>query len=434
MIKLVILSSIRGYFIMKKRFLVILGSAVLMLGLMVSFLPKCTYADIPPMLSDLDIFSSNLASELSFKFFDEKARPVIKVAVIDFVDESGNTTLGSRYITNWVRFTLGLKPQFLVIPVMSGINPDEFSADPDLRKTMAIKYEADIYLSGKITVTPDMQIEGRLVCWEQQNPEESNLLPVILNSSAFTLTGGFSPSTYAMFTSIIASSSAQTNIEIANNAEVIFLTQHICDDSGPYWSLKNGVIVPKVPVKDEDRKAGDYGKVFQSRIKEEGGFSGISYVIKSFSLLLKGMESGVVELEPYQITKSSNFYAVSMGMGDMLQFQFLWGMPGLGTTPFVDDTSMGWNFMIAEKDWSIIIPTGNYTVTAAFKPVVQRMYGSVNQKPEIVKEFSFSVEPGLNVFLVNFAYQRDNPAIFFRKIILEKNKKDNSSIIIKDIR
>ena len=418
---------------MKKRLLAAFGSGVLLLVLMVFFTPKSTYADIPPMLSDLDKFSSNLASELSFSFFDEKTRPIIKIAVMDFVDESGNTTLGSRYITNWLRFALGLKPQFLVIPVMLGISPDEFSADPDLKKTMAMKYEADLYLSGTVTVTTDMQIEVRLACWGQQDSDGSSLFPVTLNSSAFVLTGGFSVSAYAMFTTILVASSDQIDPE-SNSAEVIFLTQHICDDSNPYWSLKNGVIMPKVSVKEEDNKTGDYGKVFQSRIREEGDFSGISYVIKSFSLLLKGTENGIVELEPYHITKSSNFYAISNENGDMLQFQFLWGMPGLGTTPFVDETSIGWHFMMAEKDWSIILPAGNYTLTAALRPVIQRMYGNVNQKPEIIKEFSFNVEPGLNVFLVNFAYQMDNPAIFFKKVILEKNKKDNSSMKIKDIR
>ena len=420
---------------MKKRLLVIYRVAVLMLVLMVFFLPKSTYAGIPPMLSDLDAFSSNLALELSSKFFDENARPVIKIVIMDFVDELGNITLGSQYVSNYIRFYLGLKPQFLVIPVMSRISPDEFSADPDLRTAMKIKHEADLYLSGTTSIAADMQIEGRLFCWgEQQDSDEYNLLPLALKSSAFMLSGGFSPSTCAMFNSIIISSDTQANIEVSNSAEVIFLTQYICDDSNPYWGLKNGVIIPKLSAKIEDRKAGDYGKVFQSRIKEEGGYSDVSYVIKSFSLLLKGMESGITELEPYQITKSSNFYAVPTGIGDMLQFQFLWGMPGLGSTPFVDESSMGWNFMMAEKDWSILLPTGNYTVIAAFKPIIQRTYGSVNQKPEIVREFSFSVEPGLNVFLVNFAYQRDNPAIFFKKIIFDENIRDNSSIKIKDIR
>jgi len=418
---------------MKKRLLATLAFGVLILVL-VSFLTKSTYAAAPPMLSDLDNFSSNLASELSFKFFDEKTRPLIRIAIIDFVDGSGNTTLGSRYITDYLRFALGFKSQFLVIPIMIGINPGEFSADPDLRNTMSIRYEADLYLSGTVTVTADMNVEGRLVCWRQRNENGGDFLPINLNSSAFVLTGGFSVSTYAMFTSVIATSSAQAGSESVNSAEVIFLTQHICDDSNPYWRLKNGVIIPITSAKEEDRKTRDYGKVFQSRIKEEGEFSGISYVIKSFSLLLKGTENGSVELEPYHITKSSNFYAVSTEARDMLQFQFLWGMPGLGATPFVDDTSTGWNFMMAEKDWPIILPTGNYSVIAAFKPVIQRMYGSVNQKPEITREFFFSVEPGLNVFLVNFAYQRDNPAIFFKRIVFEKNKIDHSSMIIKDIR
>jgi len=104
--------------------------------------------------------------------------------------------------------------------------------------------------------------------------------------------------------------------------------------------------------------------------------------------------------------------------GRKYRFKYLWSLQGKGKRLAPEESGKSWNFYLAEDDWSIKMPVGVHSAVASFRPVAQRLYGAIMTQPEYLNEFRFEVRPGLNVFVVNYVFHRDNPAIFIKRLVL----------------
>jgi hypothetical protein len=49
-------------------------------------------------------------------------------------------------------------------------------------------------------------------------------------------------------------------------------------------------------------------------------------------------------------------------------------------------------------------------------PVTQKLFGASTRKPTYHKRFRFVVEPGLNVYVINYAHMLNQPKIFVRRL------------------
>jgi len=77
---------------------------------------------------------------------------------------------------------------------------------------------------------------------------------------------------------------------------------------------------------------------------------------------------------------------------------------------------------VAEQDYRNIMPVGTHTATATFEPIAESEYGTKKPRAEYVSRFKFAVRPGLNIFVINYVYRRDQPEIFVRRLEIEGSR------------
>jgi hypothetical protein len=68
------------------------------------------------------------------------------------------------------------------------------------------------------------------------------------------------------------------------------------------------------------------------------------------------------------------------------------------------------------------MPVGTHTATATFEPIAESEYGTKKPRSEYVSRFKFSVRPGLNIYVINYVYRRDQPEIFVRRLEIEGSR------------
>jgi hypothetical protein len=203
--------------------------------------------------------------------------------------------------------------------------------------------------------------------------------------------------------------------------DLILLTQPINDDLNPYWRLKNGMVLPREREETRLSSGSQYGRVMQSRRKAYDRAMGLDYVIRNFSLMIKERGKKTIELASYILPKMSDYYYIAdRKEGSGYRFKYLWYYRNRGTRRVAGGVGKGWNFRMADRDWSLKLLTGYHTGIATFAPVSQSLYGSVTTRPEYVSKFKILIKPGLNVYVVNYVYHRDEPYIFVRRLDLKE--------------
>ena len=63
------------------------------------------------------------------------------------------------------------------------------------------------------------------------------------------------------------------------------------------------------------------------------------------------------------------------------------------------------------------------------EPIAESEYGSKMPRSEFVYRFKFAVKPGLNVYVINYVYRRDQPMIFVRRLEIEGSRDEPTRAI-----
>lgn len=399
----------------------------------------------PPSLDEgIDRLSASLMKDIATRYFNVDKRPVIKVAVFDFTDQAGNITVGSLYVCNRVRVAFGNSPQFqLLLPqdfkeVVSFVNAGEFEKNDPLRERIVGEMKADVYLFGRIDTSERTSIACQVDLWGIRPPfddfsrigslrelkekekaiNEESLSPLPWRVS-------FSPSGFHFFTHVLIRKTGEKEItERENLGEVVFLSQPMCDDLNLSWQVRaDGMVYDIRKESEEGTLRSRTGQIMQSRVKSPESLKELSYIIKNFSLVVKETGGDAQQLEPYVVPKKSDFYFVPYREGETgLRFMYLWSSRGRSKDPSLRESGKGWKLYMAEQDYRNIMPAGLHTATATLEPVAESEYGSKKPRSDYVYRFRFDVRPGLNIYVINYVFRRDQPMIFVRRLEIEGSR------------
>jgi len=392
-----------------------------------------------------DKLALSLMKEIATKYFDAKKRPVIKVAVFDFTDRNGDVTVGSKYISNRIKIAFGSSPQFALLSVQefekSGflVYADEFEKNNRLRDRIVGEMKSDVYVFGQIDTSGGAKVACQVDLWGLKPPfddfsnienlkelkeTEKGLTEEIL--APLPWRGNLSSSGLDFFNHVLLKG-IDESVDIAargNLGEVIFLSQPICDDLNLSWQVRaDGLVYDVRKERDAGSLRNRTGQIMQSRVKDVQTLKELSYIIKNFGLVVKDAEGAAYQLQSYIIPEKSDFYFVPYRLeGTGLRFMYLWSKSGRSTNPSPHETGKGWKLYVADQDFKNIMPVGNHTATATFEPMAESEYGTKKPRAEFVSRFKFSVKPGLNIYVINYVYRRDQPEIFVRRLEIEGSK------------
>jgi hypothetical protein len=393
----------------------------------------------------VDDFASSLIKQIARRDFDLEKRPVIKIAVFDFIDQGGNISVGSRYISDLFRLAFGRNPQFHLVPLQKlGNNPHinaiSFSKNGRLKERLINELKSDAYLFGQIQTSDRSQFVCQVSLWGIREPSEgfAGVEPIPLKEPELLWRPSLTNSGFDFFTQVVMGPEQIKDGPQAqgiNLADVMFLTQPMCDDLNQAWQVKaDGMIYDKRQEKDEGSLHNRAGQVMQSRVKSPEALKELSYVIKNFGLVVRENSGDAFELESYVIPRESNYYFIPYRREKEelgLRFMYLWNIRGRSSRPSTWETGKGWKFYMAEADWSLKLPVGIHTATATLEPVAESEYGTKRPKAEYVRKFKFSVSPGLNVYAINYVYRRDRPEIFIRRLDFSKPEDERGRGILR---
>jgi len=392
-----------------------------------------------------DSLAVSLTKKVATQYFDDEKRPVIKVAVFDFTDQNGDITVGSRYISNRIKLAFGTSPQFALLSVQrfeksgSLVYAEKFEKNKPLRDRIVGVVKADVYVFGKIDTSGGASVACQADLWGIKPPyddfsnigslkelkeQEEELKEKIL--SPLPWKGNLSSSGLDFFKHVLVRGDSETSeiAKLGNLGEVIFLSQPICDDLNLSWQVKGDGMVYDVR---QDLNIGALrsrtGQVMQSRVKSIQTLKELSYIIKAFGLVIKETGGDAYKLRSYIIPEKSDFYFVPYRPeGTGLRFMYLWAKRGRSKNPSPHETGKGWKLYVADQDFKNIMPVGTHTATATFEPIAESEYGTKKPRSEYVSRFKFSVRPGLNIYVINYVYRRDQPEIFVRRLEIEGSR------------
>jgi len=414
---------------MKRKVRLIILLIFMVCGL--AFTPAAGQDNALSINEGTDSLAFSLMKEIATKYFDVDKRPLIKVALFDFTDQAGDITVGSRYISNRVKLAFGSSPQFALLSVQefqktgSLVYAEEFEKDNRLRDRIVDEVKADVYVFGKIDTSGGASVVCQVDLWGIKPPFDdfSNIGSLKELKNPLPWRGNLSSSGLDFFKHILVRASDQTS-EVAargNLGEVIFLSQPICDDLNLSWQMRaDGMVYDLRLDTDAGTLRSRTGQVMQSRVKSAQAMKELSYIIKAFGLAVKETGGDAHQLQSYVIPEKSDFYFVPYNLqGAGLRFMYLWSRSGRSKKPSPHETGKGWKLYVADQDFKNIIPVGTHTATATFEPIAESEYGSKKPRPEYVSRFKFSVKPGLNIYVINYVYKRDQPEIFVRRLEIE---------------
>jgi len=396
-----------------------------------------------PMSLDegIDRLSQSLATEIATRYFHVEKKPVIKVAVFDFTDQSGDMTVGSRYVTDRVRLEFGNSPQFdlLALPPPSPEGPlvtsRAFEENVPLRERILAETRADVYVFGWIDTSEGSSVACHVEIWGTRPPfddftqvvnlrelsEKEQALPAdILSPPPWRMT--LSPSGLAFFSHILVKGSVEEiRTDSGKLGEVIFLSQPMCDDLNLSWQVKGDGMVYDIRKESETGTLRSRtGQIMQSRVKSLEALKELSYIIKNVGLVIKEADGTTYPFEFYILPRSSDFYFIPFEEGVLgLRFMYLWAKRGLSKNPSPHESGKGWRLYVAQEDYRTVMPLGTHIATATLEPIAESEYGTKKPRSEYVSRFKFDVLPGLNVYVVNYVFRRDWPEIFVRRLEIE---------------
>ncbi|HIJ36311.1 MAG TPA: hypothetical protein HPP59_03415, partial [Deltaproteobacteria bacterium] len=389
----------------------------------------------------IDELSRSLMERIATKYFHNKNKPVIKIAIFDFTDQEGNITVGSRYISNRIRVAFGSNQPFKLLPAQEIIGdmamaPDQVDQNHLIRERMADELGADVYILGAIKAVSMTDLLCRVSLWGTVPPHFNTWE---LEPFGRNIQGGgdeapnqwklnFTKSGFDFFARILAPGEKETAAfkKELDLAQVVFLSQPLVDDLNLSWKIKGDGLVYDERKEDDAGSLGSRtGEVMQSRVKSLDTLKEMSYIIKECSLVIKESTDSGYPLEPYVLQKSSDYYFIPFEKGDTgLRFMYLWNRSGKSKRLSMLETGMGWKLHTAEQDWPIMMKVGLHIATATLKPLAESDYGTKKPRAEFVTRFKFSVKPGLNIYVINYVYRRDRPEIFVRRLEIEASKDD----------
>ncbi|MBN2124572.1 MAG: hypothetical protein JW821_09790 [Deltaproteobacteria bacterium] len=355
--------------------------------------------------------------------YDYQKRPSIRVAIFDTKDLDNSVTIGSRYLTNQIRFAFGKAAQFELLPCCEieeqfNVTFDSFARNVRMRNFLLEKLQADFYVLGAIKTRDRDHI---LVEFRSFNAKGEPLLP--LDPFRLSWQPKLSASGYAFFKQVLLSADQAKEMakaeEPADFAEVIILTQPITDDVNPWWQIQDGLMFPRSSrASIEFNPKYGYGSEMASRIKTHEEFEGTGFAVARFGLLVKTQDQETLRLESYRLPKESDYYFITDKEGNQYRFEYIWYQPDQSDIPSsgAGGIEEAWKIYVAKGDWALRMPVGTHIGLAELDPITQKLFGASTRKPTYHKRFRFVVEPGLNIYVVNFAHMLNQPKIFIRRL------------------
>ncbi|MBW1779183.1 MAG: hypothetical protein JRL30_00395 [Deltaproteobacteria bacterium] len=417
----------------------------------------CTAAEVDnkslSLNEGIDRLSTALMKETATTYFNADQRPVIKVAIFDFTNQSGEITVGSRYISNRIRIGFGNNAQFELLPKQElkkrghPVDPEEFEKNDLLRERIVGEMKADVYILGKIDTSEGTSVACRVELWGIKAPFDDfihigNLRELKLKEKAIEeeilsplpWRVDLSSSGVDFFTRVLVKKVGETEVADRKNlGEVIFLSQPMCDDLNLSWQVKaDGMVYDVRKESDEGSLRSRTGQIMQSRVKSLQTLKELSYIIKNFALVVSETGGEAHVLEAYILPKKSDFYFIPYQKGGTgLRFMYLWSNRGRSKNPSAHETGKGWKLYMAEEDYRNIMPVGTHMATATLEPIAESEYGSKKTRSEYVSRFKFFIKPGLNIYVINYVYRRDRPEIFVRRLEIEGSKDEPTKAVKK---
>lgn len=380
---------------------------------------------------DLDNFSFSLMKHIATTYFDHEKKPLIKVAIFRFVDRSGNVTVGSRYITNRIRMAFACSAQFdllAVHPLEEKFLPSAkvFEGKGELPEGVINDLKSDVYIVGQVKMADRSQVVLQVRAWGVAAASGSydQLEPLSVDGSELVWKVNLTKTGFRFFRRTIFDQSEQlasSDEEEVVVGRVVFLTQPVNDDLNPWWKTQDGMILARERAETSLTSGSEYGRVMQSRRKTERR-TDLDYVIRNFTLMIREKGKRPVQLASYVLPRESEYYFITQKGGTGYRFKYLWFYPGRGTRRVAGNVGKGWNFQLAEADWTIGMPTGVHSCIASLMPASQSLFGTVEPRAEYVIKFKVAVKKGMNVYVVNYVYHRDEPYIFVRRLELEEGE------------
>jgi hypothetical protein len=428
----------------------------------------------PSLDAGIDELAFELTSQVAERYFDLDKRPVIKVAVFDFVDSYGSITVGSRYVSDRIRLAFAKSPQFELL-LVKDFYPDriitnkQFSAQEDLRIDIGNRLQAELLIFGTFKMFANAEGVCEVNLWGQKPPYRNwdDLVELkVKEPPPWNL--GLTPSGKKFFEKPVWQPESVAENEKSGETElgqVIFLTQPICDDLAFSFQVGSDGMIYDIREKVNTRALDENlrnrtGYVFHSRALSLEALNLTSYVIRNATLTVRmpqGDEDEAISLEPYVITPKSHYYVIPFesavpkkmdtvpggvdishggidpflegtdtfpgnretesGVYKNLRFQYIWFSRGASKAPSDIETGKGWKLNKALEDYSFKFPAGkSYIATATFSPAAETQYGTRRVRSEYVARFKFFVEKGENIYVINFAYRQDRPKIFVRRL------------------
>jgi hypothetical protein len=389
----------------------------------------------------IDRLSASLMKEIATRYFNAEKKPVIKVAVFDFTDQAGNITVGSRYVCNRVRLAFGDSPQFDLFlsqglsDACRVVTAETFEKNDTLRERVVGEVKADVYVFGRIDTSDGTTVACRVELWGMKPPfddfinirnlkglEETEAAIDEKTLSPLPWRVSFSASGIAFFNHVLVKPSVDAgDAERRDLGEVIFLSQPMCDDLNPSWQVKaDGMVYDFRKETEPGTLRSRTGQIMQSRVKSLEALKELSYIIKNVSLVVKETGGPAYPFEFYILPKKSDYYFIPYQAGEGgLRFMYVWGKRGLSKNPSPHESGKGWKLYLADQDYSNIMPLGTHMATATLEPIAESEYGSKKPRSEYVSRFKFDVLPGLNIYVINYVFRRDQPEIFVRRLDIE---------------
>lgn len=377
----------------------------------------CAQAAPDPLEEGIQSVTARIIGEITTRFYDARKRPLIRVCILDFTNQEGAVTVGSKYVSDRVRMALALRPQFSVIQIDSvggsaAVRKEVFSKDPELRAVILEQASADAYALGTVKALDRYAVYIEVYLFDYKGE------PILLERSIKEdCKASFNESGLALFNRVLIKKKGRSRGLSAGKAPVVFLTQPIDDDAAlGFWTMSSkGLFVPQELRRRVSFKY-DFGSIIESHSVSA---KNINNVVTLFTLLIRPDDEGpAIPLRPYIIPRKSRYYLFQDDLtGERYRFKYIWYYPNKSDIPAPGGAGYSETFFAAPKDWKIFLAPGTYTALATVKAVRER-YQTQEALPEYSQKFKFRVEPGENIFVVNYSCHKDKPKIYARRIEL----------------
>ena len=350
------------------------------------------------------------------------------------VDSEGDISRLSDYVSTRIRLAFAEGLQFQLVSTRDFRRPGfvvtagQFSENDDLRKRILDELKACVYVFGAVRLEGNSRAVCRIHLWGMAPPFEYwyEMETVSFeNPPPWKLTLSESGEQFLNHVLLEGAKGVAREVAREDMGRVTFLTQPICDDLNLSWQMKDGMVYDLRKKSYIGTLRDRTGQVLQSRMKNLQSLKEMSYVIKDCSLIVKSGKEDAYNLQPYVLSEKSDYFFVPVqntAESTGLRFQFIWGKRGASRQPSNLETGKGWKLYKAVEDYEIVMPVGTHIATATLTPVAESQYGSKQPRSRYVTRFKFWVDPGPNIYVVNYGYRQDRPEIFVRRLEIDNGR------------